>query len=152
MRLAMMCLTAFLLVASSTSCSNVTAPACNTSCDGELVVFGRASVSWSGSAVPGATVTVQLYADTTRRAGDCAGTIPLAVATQPLDTAGYYRLPVVAPGAASRWVCVEVTGDPHNWASDVGLNHVSGGVIQLHAPDSGQSDSLRVDIHYSQLA
>lgn len=153
MRLAAICLVGLLSLASTTSCGSVTAPACDAACNGDLTVFGRASVTWSNSAVPGATVTVRLYADTTRTLYDCSGTTPLAVATQPIDTTGNYRVPIVVPDAASRWVCVEVTADPHGWASDVGLNHVSGGVIQLRAtPDGAKPDSLRVDIHYSELS
>lgn len=141
------------LIAALTSCGTVTAPACGASCEGDLVVFGRVSVSWSDMAVPGATVTVELYGDTTRAFGHCAGTTPLAAVTQPLDAAGNYRVPVVVSDGATRWVCIEVTGDPHGWASDVGRSHASGGVIQLHAPPVGvQPDSVRVDFHYSGLA
>lgn len=153
MRLLLQCLLGFGVLASTTACSSATAPACAASCDGALVVFGRVSVSWSDAAVPGATVTVELFGDTTRTLGDCAGTTPLAVSTQPLDTDGRYRLPLVVPDAAGRWACVRVTGDPHNWASDVGRNRASGGVIQLHAaPGGNPPDSLRVDLHYSELA
>lgn len=151
MRLATLCIVGLLPLASAISCSNATAP-CDASCDGDLVVYGQATVTWSGMAVPGATVTVQLYADTTRTWRDCAGTTPLVGATQQLDTAGNYRLPIVASGAAGRWVCLEVTADPHGWASDVGVNHLSGGVIQLRpVSEGGQSDSVRVDLHYSEL-
>ena len=151
MRLATICLIALLPVASAISCRSTTAPACEATCDGDLVVFGQATV-WTGMAVPGATVTVQLIADTTQVYGNCTGTSALAVASQPLDAAGNYRLPIVAAGAAGRSVCVEVTADPHGWASDVGIKHVSGGVVQLHsAPAGGQPDSIRVDMHYSEL-
>lgn len=150
MRLATLCLVGLLPLASTISCGNATAP-CDATCDGALVVYGQATV-WVGYAVPGATVTVQLYADTTRTWKDCAGTTPLAGATQQLDAAGNYRLPIVASGAAGRWVCIEVTADPHAWASDVGINHVAGGVIQLRpAPEGGPADSVRVDLHYSEL-
>lgn len=153
MRLLLRCLLGFGVLVSTTGCRSVTSPACTASCDGELVVFGRVSVSWSDAAVPGATVTVELFGDTTRTFGDCVGTTSLAVSTQPLDTDGRYRFPLVVPGAAGRWACVRVTGDPHDWASDVGRNHASGGVIQLHAtPDGSQPDSVRVDLHYSGLA
>jgi hypothetical protein len=137
------------LVASA--CSSTMAPRDPVVVDGSAVVYGRIT-STSGIVVPGATVIVEFYPDTTRMFSvlQCSGP-QFVTANQQLNATGDYRLEVVMPGGAGQKVCVEVTGDPHGLYSDIGLKRQYAGWVELRdATGSAAPNELHADVHYTE--
>ena len=133
-------------------CEPFVDPGCRRNCDGVATVFGRITTT-SGLVVPDATVTVKFFGDTARTVWDeliCAGE-HVANASEDLDAEGDYEITIRASGAAGRRVCVEVTGDPHNKYSDVGLRRINAGWLVLSPSKPGTvAVAMRVDMKYAE--